>query len=176
MRRKVQERFELHAEPEGSAFRAIVDAVADDETFVNGMTSELVLFDPTQPENQEKRRKFPLYQIAAGRYEGDFKLPGFGSYVIEATHKKDGQVLGQSRATVSHSYPREHLSFDRNATLLAKAASLTGGTAEAAPAAMFNPMDESVKRYEPLWPYFVLAALALFVLDVFLRRVRLGRV
>jgi Ca-activated chloride channel family protein len=173
MRRKVQERFELHTEAQGESFKAVVDAVDDAETFVNGITSELVLFDPEKP---SIKRKFPLYQVAAGRYEGDFTLPGFGSYVIEAHHKKDGQSLGQSRATVSQSYPREHLSFEQNTLLLAKAAVLTGGIAEAAPALLFDPKDQSVQRYDPLWPYFVLAALVLFILDVFFRRVRFGRV
>jgi Ca-activated chloride channel family protein len=173
MRRKVQERFELHTEARGESFRAVVDAVDDAETFVNGISSELVLFDPERP---SVKRKFPLYQVAAGRYEGDFTLPGFGSYVIEAHHKKEGQSLGQSRATVSQSYPREHLSFEQNTLLLAKAAVLTGGIAEAAPAALFDPKDQSVQRYDPLWPYFVLAALVLFILDVFFRRVRFGRV
>jgi Ca-activated chloride channel homolog len=173
MRRKVQERFDLHTEAQGESFKAIVDAVDDGEEFVNGMTSELVLFDPEKP---SIKRTFPLYQVAAGRYEGEFKLPSFGSFVIEANHKKEGQSMGQSRATVSQSYPREHLSFDRNATLLSKAAELTGGKPDADAAASFDPKDESVKRFEPLWPYFILAALALFILDVFLRRVRLGRV
>lgn len=172
MRHRVQERFELRAEPQGDVFRAIVDAVDEEEVFVNGMQSELVIFDPEKPRD---KRSFPLYQTAAGRYEGEFRLPGFGSYVIEALHKKDGQVLGQSRATVSQPYPREHLSFDQDAVLLAKAASLTGGTDEAEPAVLFDPGTESVKSFSPLWPYFVLAALALFLVDVFLRRVRFGR-
>jgi uncharacterized membrane protein len=173
MRHRTQERFELRALSQGNTLRAEVDAVDDNEDYVNNLESTLTVFDPEKP---AQKRSFPLYQVAAGRYEGDFSLPGYGSFVIEATHKQNGQVIGQSRATVSQPYPREHLTFERDAALLSKAANLTQGTPEAPPGASFDPKGQSVKGLAALWPYAVLAALALFVFDVLLRRVRLGRV
>jgi hypothetical protein len=41
------------------------------------------------------------------------------------------------------------------------------------PAAVFDPAGEVIRYHEDLWPRFVGAAIALFLLDLLVRRVRL---
>jgi len=54
------------------------------------------------------------------------------------------------------------------------AVSVTGGTLDPTPASVFDPAGEAIRFHEDLWPRFVGAAIALFLLDLLVRRVRLG--
>jgi hypothetical protein len=42
-----------------------------------------------------------------------------------------------------------------------------------APPVLFDPAGESIRYHEDLWPRFVAASIALFLLDLLVRRVRL---
>ena len=54
-----------------------------------------------------------------------------------------------------------------------RAASVAGGFGDPTPQQVFDPHGEKIKRHEDLWSKFLYAALALFLLDLLLRRVRL---
>jgi hypothetical protein len=56
---------------------------------------------------------------------------------------------------------------------LEEAARLSGGVADPDTEAVFARHGERVPAHEPCWPPLVGAALALFLLDLFLRRVRI---
>jgi hypothetical protein len=58
-------------------------------------------------------------------------------------------------------------------TTLAHAAEATGGTLDPDPTAVFDPQGEVIRYHEDLWPRFVGGAIALFFLDLLVRRVRL---
>ena len=49
---------------------------------------------------------------------------------------------------------------------------MTGGTARPSPADALRPGDDVIRYHRGLWPLVLLATAALFVLDVYLRRVR----
>jgi hypothetical protein len=55
-----------------------------------------------------------------------------------------------------------------------KAALATGGVVDPPTvAAVFDPAGEKVLFHEELWPRFIYAAIAVFLLDLFVRRVRI---
>ena len=55
-----------------------------------------------------------------------------------------------------------------------KAAASTGGAMDPpSVAAVFDPAGEKVTYHEELWPRFIYAAIAVFLLDLLVRRVRL---
>jgi hypothetical protein len=123
-------------------------------------------------------------QTAPGRYEADFPLDRYGSFLLHASLAKapeDGAsqpstakrvAVAESFGHVNNPYPREYLALEPDAATLAKAAEITGGSVDPSAAALFDPAGESVRYHQDLWPRFVGAAIALFLLDLLLRRVR----
>jgi len=75
---------------------------------------------------------------------------------------------------VSNPYPREYASFEPDLASMEKAALATGGVVDPPTvAAVFDPAGEKVTFHEELWPRFIYAAIAVFLLDLMVRRVRL---
>jgi hypothetical protein len=182
MRSKKRQVFDMRAEidPATGHVRAVLDAVGADDRFQNGLDALLTV---AGPEPEGAKRAVPMPQTAPGRYEADFPLDRYGSFLLHAAlDQPAGEENGRpgKKATVAESfghvtnpYPREYLAFAPDVTTLAHAASVTGGALDPAPAAVFDPAGEVIRFHEDLWPRFVGAAIALFVLDLLVRRVRL---
>ena len=90
-----------------------------------------------------------MKQIAPGRYEADFELNGFGSFVLRAEHARrdaDGnrKPFATSTGRVSNPYPREYASFEPDVEKLTRAASVGGGTIDPNPSAVFDPGGEKI--------------------------------
>jgi Mg-chelatase subunit ChlD len=170
MRHRIQRSFEMRASVAQGQVRVTVDALDRADRFINGLDSTLALVDPARP---GQRLKLPLLQTAAGRYEARFRLPSYGSYLLQGTHKADGKLVAQSLASLSASYPEEytHLLPDNGA--LGRAAAVTGGRLDPSPSALFDPGDERIRFSRAMWPWALYLALGLFLLDVLLRRVRI---
>ena len=124
----------------------------------------------------------PMHQTAPGRYEVDYPLDHFGSFLLQASLAKqidDGKgglkaaQVAESFGQVTNPYPREYLAFAPDVVTLAHAAEVTGGAANPEAKAVFDPGQESVRYYKDLWPKFVSAAIVCFLLDLFIRRVRI---
>jgi hypothetical protein len=97
---------------------------------------------------------------------------------LQAEHFKEAadgtlQRVGVSYGHVSHPYPREYASFEPDLDRLARAALAGGGSVDPAPVKLFDPAGEKIRYSEPLWGRFLMLALAAFLLDLLLRRVRL---
>jgi Ca-activated chloride channel family protein len=174
MRKKQRRELDMRVETEGGHVRAIVDAFTVDERFENGLTSRLTISGP-QPKGP--RREVPMRQVAPGRYEADFALDDYGAFLLEASHFKagdDGQLrpAGVSYAEVSNPYPREYASLEPDSERLGRVSLTTGGAVDPEPRRLFDPGTEKIVYREPLWSRMLILAVALFVLDLFVRRVR----
>jgi hypothetical protein len=171
----------MRAEVVGGEVHVTVDAQAADDAFVNGLQSTLRIIDPSVPAGSSKQRaseaaaEVTLRQTGPGFYEARFPLAKAGTYLLQADHRNaEGRVVAQSRATVAAPYPAEYLTVDLDQALLDEAAALTGGTPQVDPTRVFEAADdEGVEYHRELWPYLVGLAIALMLLDLFLRRVRL---
>jgi Ca-activated chloride channel family protein len=175
MRVKRRQELEMKTEVIGSRVRATVDAFTADERFDNGLDSKLLVSAAGKPND---RREYPMRQIAPGRYQADFDLNSFGSFLLRAQHAKrdaDGGLkpFATSSGHVSNPYPREYASFEPDLEKLSRAASVGGGAVDPTPAALFAPGDEKITYQKDLWNRFVLAALIVFLLDLLVRRVRI---
>lgn len=146
----------------------VVDAVGDDDRFINGLDSSVTLRTPSG-----EQQLVTLEQTAAGRYEARVELAEFGSYGLKARHDLDGNTLAVSLGSISYPYPREYLFLEPNRQMLQQAASIAGGETNPAVETLFDPMGEEVKYRRELWPYFLIVALGLLLFDLALRRVRL---
>ncbi len=152
-----------------SRARITLDAVDPLGNFINTAETELSLIGPNL-----ETEKLNLRQTAPGRYETDFDTTGRGAYLMELVQKTPtGDVrLRQNRALVV-GYPDELRLQPTNETLLRKIAAVSGGKYNPSLQKLFAPSERTVQRRLPLWPYLLMAALGLFVLDVLVRRIDL---
>ncbi len=175
MRVKHRRELDMKTEMLGSDVHAVVDAFTADERFDNGIVSKLIV---TGPGSAGSRREVAMQQTAPGRYEANFPLDQYGSFLLRAEHAKVGEngelkPLATSYGHVTNPYPREYASFDPDLDRLARATLAGGGSIDPNPAHVFDPAGQKIVSYRPLWNRFVLAAIVLFLLDLLVRRVRL---
>jgi uncharacterized membrane protein len=176
MRQKHRRELDMRAEVVGGRLHASVDAFGADERFENNLTSKLSIIGP-EPGGETKVVDFR--QTAPGRYEVDQPLDKFGSFLLRAEHLREAEggamkQVAVSFGHVSNPYPREYASFEPDVPTLERAALATGAAMDPATVqAIFDPAGEKVTFHEELWPRFVYAAIAVFLLDLFMRRVRL---
>jgi Mg-chelatase subunit ChlD len=175
MRQKRRSELDMKTEVVGGTVHAVVDAFNADDRFDNDLDSKLTV---QGPEPGGPSRTVPLRQTAPGRYEANFPLDRYGSFVLRAEHARrseDGRVvpIAVSYGHVSNPYPTEYAGFEPNLPLLGRAADATGAKRDPDAAAIFDPSGERVTFHEDLWPRFVGAAIVLLVLDLLVRRVRL---
>jgi Ca-activated chloride channel homolog len=181
MRQKKRQVFDMRAEidPATGHVHAVLDAIGADDRFENGLDASLSI---TGPQPHGETRKEPMPQTAPGRYEADFPLDRYGSFLLQASLQKQvddgngnmkGATVAEAFGHVTNPYPREYLALAPDVATLAHAAQATGGGLDPAPAAVFDPAGEAIRYHEDLWPRFVGAAIALFLLDLLVRRVRI---
>ncbi len=170
MRHQEHESYDLTAEVVDGRARVVVDAIDRDDRFVNGMDTTLEVVDPR---DSQVKRTIAMDQTAAGRYEADFAIDRYGTYILRAKHRRDRNVVAESLGAVALSYPAEYLRSTPDEEPLRQAGVITGGLAQPKPADLFQTMGESIKYHRDLWPFVLLGLAGLFILDVYLRRVRL---
>lgn len=110
-----------------------------------------------------------LHQSAPGFYEGVFPLEERGTFVFRLT---TDETAGITR-TLPFSFPDEHRLYPPDVALLNDLASATGGAYDPEIERIFDTGSASVTRRVELWPYLAAFALLLYLVDLFLRRVRL---
>jgi Ca-activated chloride channel family protein len=175
MRTKHRRELDMNAQIVGGRVYASVDAFGADGGFDNSMESQLIV---TGPLPGGERREVPMRQTAPGRYQADFELDGYGSFLLRAEHFKTNPEgrrvsVGVSFGQVSQPYPGEYARLEPDRELLERAAVAAGGAFKPSLATLYDPAGEVVTFEQPLWQRFILAAMVLFLLDLLMRRVRL---
>jgi hypothetical protein len=182
MRPRRRQSFDMRAEldPATGHVRAAVDAIGGDDRFENELTATLRVSGPGGPD-----RTLAMPQTAPGRYEADFPLDRYGSFLLHASLERAGggppgrpgegrsTVVAESFGHITSSYPREYLATAPDLSTLARAASATGGLVDPPAATYFDPAGESVQGHQDLWARLVGAAIVVLLLDLALRRVQL---
>jgi len=180
MRQKKRQEYDMRADIDSATgyVRASIDAVGADDRFQNGLDAKLTI---TQNESRATRT-VAMRQTAPGRYQADFPLDHYGSFVLHASLEKsidDGKggqksvQVAESFGHVNHPYPREFLALAPDLTTLSRTALATGGQMDPSAKAIFDPSGETVRYQEDLWPRFIGAALVVYMLDLLVRRVRI---
>ncbi|HEX8111566.1 MAG TPA: VWA domain-containing protein [Kofleriaceae bacterium] len=170
MRRKVYDSYDLTAKVADGRAHVVVDAIDTGDKFVNELATHLEVIDPATSKTIDK---LPMPQTAAGRYTADFRIQKYGSYLLKAVHQRDGKTVAESLGSVALSYPLEYLRTTPDPEPLRHAAQVSGGRDQAQPAEVWDPGQEKVSYTQDLWPYVLLGVLALFLLDLYAKRVRL---
>jgi Mg-chelatase subunit ChlD len=177
------DRFAIATEAQAGRGRVLVTALDDRGDFLNLLDPQGSVVGPDL-----KSRPIRLEQTAPGRYAATFAADEVGSYFVVVRPGPGEPLL---RAGVNVTYSSEFSDRTANESLLASLAALrtSGGvggrlapplragptpandTAAVAPVDFFRHDLPPARGRRDLWPQLVLAALAVFVGDVFVRRV-----
>lgn len=163
MRKTEQSNFSVTTSESEDKLRLEIDALKPDGAFrnqlpisINALAKDGVgkTIEPTQD--------------APGHYRATFDLPAEGTTIFSITSPDlpdGGYVFGHTR-----SYPREFLTSETNEPLLRRLAETAHGKFEPAPREIFErPPRQSPSRRD-LTDDFLIAALVLFPIDIWLRR------
>jgi len=115
--------------------------------------------------------------IAPGRYQGHFPVQGNGEYVLSLVGKQDDKPIGPKTVGLTLPYSAEYLGLDINYSLLNLLAQRTGGQVLRADVAteaadlVFATQEQALTALQDYWPWLVMLALGLFVVDIAVRQV-----
>lgn len=167
MRKSESDGFYMDIQTKGAQRRVVIDAALPDGRFLNEAATELTV---VQPDLQTQT--LPLQQTAPGRYVGSIEADQPGAWHFQIQQKLNGETIFQQTRGIVVGYPAELRIAQPNRDLLRQLAQTTGGKFDPAPQDVFQPLaGRSAVRVQEIWPWLVSIALALLVVDVFLRRI-----
>jgi uncharacterized membrane protein len=164
MRRRDDEAFDFQVRREGKSAILSIDAVEKNGRFLNDVRSEVRIIDPAQ-----KVSVVDVPQIGPGSYEVRVALMQRGTYVFHAS----SEGISGASGMLAYSYPDELHFYPANLAKLRTISAETGGVFQPKGAEIFDAGEETTMTAVLLWPWLVALGLGLYLLDVFLRRVRL---
>ncbi|MDB6154900.1 MAG: von Willebrand factor type domain protein [Chthoniobacteraceae bacterium] len=163
MRKSDQASFGVTANESAGKLTVSVDALKPDGAFRNALPLEI----NAGPQDGATQRLIAR-QESPGQYSATFDLPSEGTTLFHLT-SPDLPDGGYDFAH-TQSYPREFLTSETNDSLLSQMAQLAPGKFNPQPAEIFGaPKNPAVSRYD-LSSAFLISALLLFPLDIWLRR------
>jgi len=181
MRQKKRQQFDMRAEidPATGHLKASIDAIGGDDKFENGLDAKFQIKGPLP---SQEVKNLQMKQTAPGRYEIDFPLDRYGSFLLHSSLEKlveDGRggfknaQVAESFGHVTNPYPREYLALSPDVQTLSRAAEVTGGKLDPLLKDVFDPAGQTITYHEDLWSRFIIAAIIVYVLDLLMRRLRL---
>ena len=122
-----------------------------------------------------------IQQVGPGRYEGEFDTSDAGAYVVNLQYRapgSEGELLeGSAQAAVTRPFADEFKALQTNLPLLKQVAAITGGRVLPADPTLANLWTrEGLKvpvALKPIWLMFAIIGIAIFLMDVAVRRVRI---
>jgi uncharacterized membrane protein len=157
--------YQIQSEIHGGKGRVMVDALDESGKFVATLQFQGAV---TAPDG--KRLPLEFRQTGPGRYEAEFEPGEVGVYSVNAAFS-DGSRKGLLTHSVAMPYVAEYKDLRTNSPLLEQIAALTEGRILKSKDFLFTPLARQADSPKPLWPLLLLLVLALFPLDVFIRRV-----
>ncbi len=160
--------MDLKLEESGSDVKVAVDLAEDAGTRRNGATVEAeVFYVPASAlaSGMKTVATLTLEQEGPGWYSSQFRPADSGVYLVRA--RSGSQIVS---AGYVHN-PSEEVATGRvDEALLRQVCEITGGTYLENADQPLELTGTDVARYVELWPYLMMAFLAVFLLDLFIRR------
>ena len=176
LRRVENADFTTDVSVENGEGRISVEAIDDKGDYRNFLNLNTVVISP-----KGERVTVRLEQTGPGHYEARFPTKEVGSYLLNLMETKDGKLAGSQVVGASVNYSPEFTAPEPNLPLLAKLAEAGGGKildANLPQDPANNPfLHERQKTFQPRdwWEWLLRLAIILFVLDVAVRRIDIGR-
>jgi uncharacterized membrane protein len=158
--------YAVHTEIEGGKGKVIIDAIDDQGKFIHTLQFQGSVTTP-----QGKKIPLGFRQVGPGRYESEFEAGGVGIYSVTGTFEGAHGEKGYLSQGVPLSYAAEYRDLKFNPSLLNQLHERTGGRRLGLDTPVYAPLKNSAGISMPLWPYLLMLVLALFPVDIFIRRV-----
>ncbi len=178
MRPRADDRFQVKIELREERAIVTADAIDTNGQYIDFLKASGVTLDP-----KFRKLKFRLHQEGPGFYRGEFPVQRFGPYLAKVRFFRENRFLGFGQASASYSYPSELLVTGEDREKLRQVAKLGGGKFIEGIAVdntfgylgeLFDTRGEvGILVPRPLWPHLLLMAIALLLLDIAVRRIRL---
>ncbi len=152
--------------------RLLVDTRDGNGAFLNNLSMTANVVSPAG-----ETETIILPQTAPGRYEGTFVPGEDGAYFIRVAGSSSDEedAVGQTSGWVL-GYSPEYRQVEANPALLNEVARLTGGQdVSGDPLVVFDHDLPSSQAVRPIWPWLLLAAVALLPFDIAARRLVITR-
>jgi Ca-activated chloride channel homolog len=188
MRRRAASHFPIRSTRVGDLVRLTVDAVGADDRFMVGLDGSVRVTAVSPGRPAAPPRALPLAETAPGRYEASFHPDvDTGALLFEATLSAGKVPAAAAAGRMTLPFAPELRPHPPAATgdgaavpnegpaLLAATATRTGGRLIGDPRELYEAARDGRETRQPLKTPVLLATALLFVVDVFLRRVRLPR-
>jgi uncharacterized membrane protein len=163
MRKSDQSSFQIATAEAGNRLDLTIDAIKPDGAFRNQMPVSVNMLGPDGAASTKEAS-----QDGPGSYRVSFDLPAEGTSIFSVSSPElpdSGYVFGHTR-----SYPREFLRTDTDEPFLRTLASQGRGKFSPSPAEVFARPQASARQQRELTNSFLIAALLLLPLDIWLRR------
>lgn len=163
--------LQARAEIESSGvLKVTVEAAGDGGTYQNMGDVRADVVDP-----DGESVSLTLRQTGPGRYIGVTRAPKIGAYLVSVTLRDGETVKARSITGAAIAYSPEYRFATADQGLLARATEETGGQLLVEAADAFRPPAVPARVPREVWPLLLWMAAGLFVLDVAVRRVAIGR-
>jgi Ca-activated chloride channel family protein len=123
------------------------------------------------PDFNQEAHDVPLTQVGPGRYEGTFSGNEKGSYIVNVVDRNNGPV-DVSGAVLN--YNAEFRDLTPNVGMMKTLAQMTGGLSLTNLDGIFQTKPTQVTTSYDLWEKLLMAAAALLLIDVAMRRINWG--
>jgi hypothetical protein len=158
--------YSVQTEIEGGKGKVIVDAIDEQGKFIHTLQFQGSVTTPAG-----KKQGLGFRQVGPGRYEAEFEAGAVGVYNVTGTFEGAHGEKGYLSQGVPLSYAAEYRDLKYNPSLLNQLHERTRGRRLGPDTPVFAPLTTSAGVSMPLWPYLLMLVLALFPLDIFIRRV-----
>ena len=184
MRRRAANHFPVRATLDGDRVALAVDAVGPDDRFLSGLDASMTVTAVAARGAAPAERRVALAETAPGHYEAAFPAGlSAGALLFQGALTRSGAPVGEATGRLALPFAPElrpaapgtsdEAEALRGPALLAAVAARTGGRVLENPVDLLDPGTDHRETRQPLHRPVLLAAMALFLVDVLLRRVRL---
>jgi len=140
-----------------------VNAINNQGEYINYLEMNGIINGPGDYNNN-----FKLEQTGSGLYEKEIAIPGPGSYLINFYFEDNNGQLQQKTEAYVLSYSPEYLPVSGEKTIESLVKE-TGGSFLESPEDIFANRPLVISGQKSIWPYLVIIALILFLLEIALR-------
>jgi Ca-activated chloride channel homolog len=178
MRRRAASHFPIRSARRGDLIELAVDAIGTDDRFLTGLDGRVEVRAAGTDGHLGPTRSLPLVENAPGRYEATFR-PDIeaGALLFSASFTAAGAPVADASGRLALPFAPELMprgpASTEGAALLATAAARSGGRVVADVGEALDPGSDRRETRQPLRTPILLVTLALFVVDVLFRRIRL---
>ena len=178
MRRRAASHFPIRAVRRGDRVALTVDAIGADDRFLGGLDGRVEVTAAGTDGRLVSTRSLTFPETAPGRYETSFRPDvESGALLFSASFAQAGAPVADAGGRLTLPFAPELMPHPAGSTEgagnLAAAAARSGGRVVSDPSEVLDPGGERRETRQPLRAPILLVTLALFVVDVLFRRVRL---